>query len=178
MDISENLVIDDIKSGLPGLTPVTGAFLKELCIVCLHRSNHKLNLNLSVLGDKNCKYNILWNDEYTEQMDKTHRDQEYATEHGAICISILVALKQTKYTIVERSRKTTGFDYWLGEKNTLPFRCARLEVSGIFKGKQNIVETRFKRKARQTNVSDFLTLPAYVSIVEFSNPLCIFAEKK
>jgi hypothetical protein len=41
----------------------------------------------------------------------------------------------TQFTVIERSRKGTGFDYWLGsedEAGELPFQNkVRLEVSGI-----------------------------------------------
>lgn len=57
-------------------------------------------------------------------------------------------------------------------------KSARLEVSGIFKGGQKPLETRFKKKIKQTNQSDSINIPAYISIVEFSTPIAKFAQKK
>ena len=140
-----DLEIKEIEKGLPGITPTAAGQLSEACMVCLHRSNHPENVTMTLTGDFNKDYNIIWEDSFNEQIDRTYQDQEYTTEHGAICISALLAIKETDYTIIERSRKGTGFDYWLGYKDAIPFmKSARLEVSGIFKGGQKPLETRFK----------------------------------
>lgn len=174
-----NLEIKEIEKGLPGITPTAAGQLSEACMVCLHRSNHPENVTMTLTGDVNKDYNIVWKDSFNEQVDRTYKDQEYATEHGAVCISALLAIKETDYTIIERSRKGTGFDYWLGYENEIPFmKSARLEVSGIFKGGQKPLETRFKKKIKQTNQSDSINIPAYISIVEFSTPIAKFAQKK
>ena len=174
-----DLEIKEIEKGLPGITPTAAGQLSEACMVCLHRSNHPENVTLTLTGDANKSYNLVWKDLFNEQIDRTYQDQEYTTEHGAVCISALLAIKETDYTIIERSRKGTGFDYWLGYKDAVPFiNSARLEVSGIFKGGQKPLETRFKKKIKQTNQSDSTQLPAYVSIVEFSSPIAKFAKKQ
>ena len=148
-------------------------------MVCLHRSKHPENVPMSLIGDNHKGYNILWKDCFDEQIDRTYQDQEYTTEHGAVCISALLAIKETNYTIIERSRKGTGFDYWLGYENTIPFsKSARLEISGIFKGDMSSLESRFKKKIKQTKQSDSMKIPAYISIVEFSKPITKFAQKK
>lgn len=99
----------------------------------------------------------------------------------SLCIAILLAIKKTGYSTVERSIKGTGFDYWLGEaKNTeeLPFqRKARLEISGIRSGNEYQVNRRVNMKLMQTNRSDNIGLPAYIIVVEFSMPMSIFKEK-
>lgn len=174
-----DLEIKEIEKGLPGITPTAAGQLSEACMVCLHRSNHPENVTMTLTGDTNKDYNVIWEDSFNEQIDRTYQDQEYTTEHGAICISALLAIKETDYTIIERSRKGTGFDYWLGYEDSIPFmKSARLEVSGIFKGGQKPLETRFKKKIKQTNQSDSINIPAYISIVEFSTPIAKFAQKK
>ncbi|MDZ8138567.1 MAG: hypothetical protein RM049_25205 [Nostoc sp. DedQUE04] len=86
----------------------------------------------------------------------------------------------TQFTVIERSRKGTGFDYWLGsedEAGELPFQNqVRLEVSGIRKADDNRIRARVKQKIEQTNPSDG-EFPAYVIIVEFSRPLSFIVEK-
>jgi hypothetical protein len=51
---------------------------------------------------------------------------------------------------IERSRKGTGFEYWLGTSETdeeLPFKNkVRLEVSGIRSGDSSRVKARLWRK--------------------------------
>lgn len=174
----KTLNLNKIKNGLPGITPRTANHLYEACMVCLHRSKHKPGVIISLNGEKTKQYKLNWKDDFNEVTERTYQDQEYTTEHGAICISAMLAINETDYTIIERSKKRTGFDYWLGLKNDLLFRkAARLEISGIFKGNIDEIEYRYKKKVKQTEQSDSLKLPAYISIVEFSNPLAKFQKK-
>jgi hypothetical protein len=93
-----------------------------------------------------------------------------ATERGASAIAFLLMLQLTDYTVIERSRKGTGFDYWLGHKDDMIFqRAARLEISGILSGTAQTVDTRVAQKKKQTRRSDG-ALPAYIVVVEFGAP--------
>ncbi len=108
-------------------------------------------------------------------------DEEYTTEQAAYGVAFLLILQLTGLTVVERSRKGTGFDYWLGVQDsttTLPFqRMARLEVSGIRKGNRSQINVRVKQKTEQTRASDAQGLPAYIIVVEFSQPLSVIATR-
>ena len=173
------LDIKEIYQGLPGLSKVSGSHLYESCVVCLSRHNHDAHgTEFSVYGDKKINLTLVWDNIFDEQLDRTWADQFYATEHGAVCLAILIALKMTDYTIIEKSARKNGFDYWLGEKDDILFqKKARLEVSGIFKGTEKDVNKRYKIKVIQTNQSDSLKIPAYIGIVEFSNPIANFGTK-
>lgn len=172
--------INEITVGLPGITKTSGQHLYEGCIVCLTRQNHKsTGTNFRVYGEKDVNYILIWNDCFDDQLNRTWADQFYATEHGAVCLAILLALKLTNYTIIEKSARKNGFDYWLGDKEDPLFqKKARLEISGIFKGTENDVNARYRAKVKQTGQSDNLNLQAYVGIVEFSNPIANFEVKK
>jgi hypothetical protein len=172
--------ISDITSGLPGITSVTGEHLYEGCIVCLARQNHSSKgTKLLVSGDVTKNITLVWTDIYTEQLERTWADQFYATEHGAVCIAILLALKLTNYTVIEKSARKNGFDYWLGNKDDMLFQHkARLEISGIFEGGGKEINRRYTIKLQQTNLSDSSGLPAYIGIVEFSRPTAKFGEKR
>jgi hypothetical protein len=174
------LDIKEIAIGLPGISKASGQHLYEGCVVCLTRQKHSyLGTGMYVYGDKNVKYNLTWDNIFDDQLDKTWADQFYATEHGAVCLAVILALKLTDFTIIERSARKNGFDYWLGRKDDILFqKKARLEISGIFKGTEKEVNTRYKVKLKQTNQSDSLNLPAYIAIVEFSNPIAKFGIKK
>jgi len=174
------LDIKEIYQGLPGLSKVSGNHLYESCVVCLSRHKHNSDgTYFSVYGDKKINLMLVWDNIFDEQLDRTWADQFYATEHGAVCLAILIALKMTNYTIIEKSARKNGFDYWLGEKDDILFqKKARLEVSGIFKGTEKDVNKRYKIKVIQTNQSDLLKIPAYIGIVEFSNPIANFGIKK
>ncbi|MDZ8054165.1 MAG: hypothetical protein RMX68_017240 [Aulosira sp. ZfuVER01] len=92
------------------------------------------------------------------------------------CLCVYV----TKFIVIERSRKGTGFDYWLGSEDTageLPFQNkVRLEVSGIRKADNSRIRARIKQKIEQTNPSDG-KFPAYIIVVEFSRPQSFIVEK-
>ena len=99
---------------------------------------------------------------------------------AAYGIAFLIIQELTDYTVIERSRRGTGFDYWLGKKtnnNDLPFQNAvRLEVSGIRKGDDSRIKARIKQKLEQVRPTDG-KLPAYIVVVEFSNPLAFIVKK-
>ena len=103
---------------------------------------------------------------------------QYTIEHGAVCLGIMLTTLLTPYTVIERSRKGTGFDYWLGDKDSRLFqKKARLEVSGILQGDDVTMVNRYNMKTVQTEQSDNTGLPAYISIIEFSRPKAIFKQK-
>lgn len=86
--------------------------------------------------------------------------------------------KETGYKVIERSRRCTGFDYWLGdETDELLQHKGRLEVSGIRRGENRDVQARVRQKLKQTDRSDDLKLPAYVIVVEFGEPLAEVRKK-
>lgn len=172
--------LSEISQGLPGLSKVSGQHLYESCVVCLTRQNHQsTGTTFSVYGDNEIDCVLTWENIFDNQVDRTWADQFYATEHGAVCLAILLALKLTDYTIIEKSARKNGFDYWLGDKDDILFqRKARLEVSGIFNGKSKDINNRYRVKVRQTEQSDSLKIPAYVGIVEFSKPIANFGSRK
>lgn len=126
-------------------------------------------------GVTNESIDLLWTDTYNSQKERTYADMQYTVEHGAVCLSVMLSMFLTPYTVIERSRKGTGFDYWLGNEDSVLFqKSARLEVSGILKGNDNEINRRYAAKIKQTRRSDDLQLPAYISVIEFSNPKALF----
>ncbi len=174
------LNLHEITSGLPGVSPVAGNYLYEGCVVCLTRQSHSPHgTEFLVSGDAPKSCTLVWTDIYTEQLERTWADQVDATEQGAVCIAILLALKLTNYTVIEKSARKNGFDYWLGDKDDMLFQHkARLEISGIFEGGSKEINRRYTIKLQQTNLSDSSGLPAYIGIVEFSRPTAKFGEKR
>ena len=152
------------------LTPVRCADFSEAAGVCLDFHQHKRPTLLNVKGDLEGQFELYWN-EITQQMRDTREDMEYTVEGGAYCLAMLVVEKLANLKVVKQSQKRTGFDYWLGEKDEIGMqKQARLEVSGILKGSKGQVNQRLKEKVQQTKQSDKLNLPAYVVVVEFSEP--------
>lgn len=168
---------DVLTSNLPGVSPGTASYLLENAVACLHRQNHSSGVTMRCNGIDNTPETVSWATQFTDQMDRSLNDQEVATEHGAACISILYALQHTDYTVVQRSRKKTGVDYWLGKKDDILFQnSARMEVSGIY-NEPGKVAARVKRKLEQSDQSDSTGMPAYISVVEFSAPSIDFLKK-
>lgn len=173
------LDIETIKEGMPGITPAIGNYLYENCIVSLNLAGHASGVELHVNGLCEAIYQLYWEGQLTDQMTRSYKDDIEFTEQGAVCISVLMAKRLTDYTIIERSWRGTGIDYWLGyEDDPLMQRIARLEISGIkTESATNTSSARYEQKVKQTELSDNTNIPAYISIVEFSTPKCLFNKR-
>lgn len=170
------LDLNDLSNGFPAITPSFGMALAEAGGVCLESQGHAQGVQLSVRGYSYKNYSLTW-PTITEQTRRCWNDREIATEHGAVGVAVLLVKKEIGYTVLERSRKGTGFDYWMGEGTNAPFQHeARLEISGIRKGSDRDVQARIRQKLKQTDRSDGL-LPAYVIVVEFGRPLAEVQKK-
>ena len=167
-----------LQNGLPGITPALGTALAEVAGVCLESQGHGGYAHLRVLGYVNKVYYMSW-PRVTKQAYRTWADSQESTEYGATAIAVLLAKKETGYSVIERSAKGTGFDYWLGdEDDDAPFQSkARLEVSGILNAGQNdrhaerVVRTRTREKIKRIQTISSSQLPAYVIVVEFGQPI-------
>lgn len=170
--------LENIRTeNIPGLSSGTRDYLLESAVVSLCRNHHKPGVEMECTGINSKREKLEWELLYSDILDRSFNDQEVATEHGACCISILYALQNTEYTVVRRSRKKSGIDYWLGRKEDQLFQdAARLEISGIYNGKDRI-NSRTKTKMNQTAQSDGTQLPAYISVVEFGTPQICFTKK-
>jgi hypothetical protein len=171
---SRKIDLSDLMEGIRNLTSARGSGFAEAGAVCLDEQGHKSGVLLHVKGISSERVEI----EYpgvTEKMRKSWRDLAEAAEHGASGIAILLMRDLTNLTVVERSVKGTGFDYWLGPEETaddeLIFQnMTRLEISGIRSGGNSDIARRVQDKLSQTDRTDDLGLPAYVVVVEFSKP--------
>lgn len=171
------LDLNKLAEGLPAITASFGKYLAEAGAVCLESQGHQQGQSLTLQGDQSLQYALNW-PIVNDQMQRCLNDQEEATELGATGIAVLLAKKVVGYTVIDRSCKGTGFDYWLGEESPIPFQNkARLEISGIRKGNAGLVQSRVKSKLKQTDPSDQTRLPAYVVVVEFSQPLVDMRKK-
>lgn len=171
------LDLSDLAQGFPAITSAFGQYLAEAGAVCLESQGHPQGKDLSVQGDHSRQYSLQW-PLVTDQMMRCLNDPQITTEHGAVGIAALLVKKLVGCSVVERSRKGTGFDYWLGDHAVMPFQNkARLEVSGIRQGTDITVRKRVREKLRQTDPSDGTALPAYVVVVEFGTPLAEMRRK-
>jgi len=171
------LVLMRLGEGCPALTPDCGRSLAEAAAVCLEDQGHGSGIRLIVVGEYEGSFSIV-RPVVTDQMRRCYNDPDEATENGACGVAILLVQELAGLTVVERSRRGTGFDYWLGPEEWYPFQNqARLEVSGIRTGSSGDIKARVKQKLQQTQQSDALLLPAYVVVVEFSRPMAEVAKR-
>ena len=160
---------------LPGFTASRLAARAEAASVCLEQNGYRAECQFTVRDTMEMNHVVPARlVPITERMRAANADLQEATEHGAEAIAAILSLELTPYTIVERARKGTGFDYWLG---TGPLELkARLEISGILKGTLQELEARVRKKNRQTGRSDDLGYPAFICVVEFSHPFATFTQ--
>ncbi|MCQ2253737.1 MAG: hypothetical protein MJZ61_09830 [Bacteroidales bacterium] len=172
------MLLENIRAEIiPGLSSGTRDYLLESAVVSLCRNQHKTGVEMECTGLVDKQEKLEWELLYSDILDRSFNDQDVATEHGACCISILYALQNTEYTVIRRARKKSGIDYWLGRKEDQLFQdAARLEISGIYNGKDKI-NSRTKSKKNQTAQSDSTQLPVYISVVEFGTPKISFTKK-
>lgn len=141
--------------------------------VCLEWQGHAVGVQLAVRGSAHGSHELRWPG-ITDQTRRGWADLQEATEWGATGIAVLLAKEETGHAVVSRSVKGTGFDYWLGDESDVFQEKARLEVSGILHGDDKAFSARVREKIRQTHRSDSSGRPAYVIVVEFSQPAAHF----
>lgn len=169
------LDLDQLNTGVMGLTPEFGSFCLQACTVCLDNSKHVNGVTAPLTGVSPNSITLNWSSLVTAQIKRNWADMQETLEYGATAIAILLASKITTYTCIERSSKGTGFDYWLGNENSLGIfqQKARLEISGILsESATNTLDSRIKTKITQTQKSAALKLDAHICVTEFSNPKC------
>lgn len=150
------------------LAPGFRLYLQEAAQFCLDHNAHADGTPLGVKGSYRCSPRLRWT-ALPEIYRHTFSDTDEAVEQGAYGIAFLLILALTEHSVIERSAKGPGFDFWLGERDGRGFqRSARLEVSGILSNVARI-SSRTARKVAQT-MTDRAELPAYVVVVEFSRP--------
>lgn len=164
------LELSDLQKGMPGISPIQGAFLQENAIVALHKANHLSPAKMTLTGIANKDIELAWTDSVNQQMLNSYNDERENAEFAAAGISALLTPYLTDYTIISRARIGWGFDFWLGQENS-PLFMAVLEVTGMNKETQhNSMTKRIAEKRSQVRASDILKLPQYISVVELSTP--------
>ena len=167
------LDLENLASGLGGLNPRVTGFYAEAAAICLSEEGHRNGQLLTVHGIIKDLVRLLW-DALPDQAFNSWKDQEVATEFGAVAIALLLIEEFTEYTVRMQSRKRTGFDYLLGLKSgdggdASPDGFARLEVSGIRNGRFGDIQRRLHQKLARAQRFD-QSLSIFVIVVEFGGP--------
>ena len=168
------LNLSSLKTSRPGLSAEYGAMMAQAAAVCLQDQGHSSGVAMQANGLGARAYALEWSP-VSEDTFPTWADEPFATEQGAYAIAILLLEQVFNLIPIERSRKGTGFDYWLGQLDAKGQatgffqRKARLEVSGIRRGSRRQIAQRLRRKLKQVQKSH-RSLPGYAVIVEFGEP--------
>jgi hypothetical protein len=165
------LTLEDLSVNFPHIPPECGTVLVQSAVLCLEGQGHKSGALLTVRGSFNTAFRLLWSMDVTEAMRRYWNDPDETAEQGAYGLALLMLRSLTRLTVLERSRKGTGFDWWLASEDNLFQAAARLEVSGIMRGSARRVNGRLKERMAQTERSDPSRLTAYVAVVEFGGPM-------
>jgi hypothetical protein len=167
---SAALTLESLVHGFPHIPPERGAMMAQAAVVCLDHEAHTSAIQLVVEGAVTASFSLSWSEKVSEAKRRFWNDLEEATQQGAYAVAFLLIRALTGYTVIERSRKGTGFDWWLGTEDNLFQGKARLEVSGILRGTPRRINSRVKARMGQTRQSDNLALTAYVVVMEFGTP--------
>lgn len=144
--------------------------MAEAASAAFSHRKHTSPVKLTAAGDAATdKGVVLTFPKLTEQIRRGNADIQQAAEHGAYGVAFVLALHYTGYTVVEQSRKGTGFDYSLGiHSDELPFQqVVRLEVSAICESATETVAERVKDKRKQISRSDGTGLTGLIVVVDF-----------
>ncbi len=181
--MSETIFIEDIKTKL-GVAQSFADMMRDCAVFAFHEHGYSSGLELTLTYEnQKLKFNVEWEVEITDSIKASMNDMDRTVEFGAYCFAILFCSKfvtNCKYFWV--SKKRTGVDFLLFDKEKVDIKvdaaCGRLEVSGINKASStNNMKTRLKIKNKQTEMSDNLGIPAYISITEFSTTQSSFTQR-
>jgi hypothetical protein len=177
LPISMNL--ERLRENLDYLVASMSAYMCDCLVVCLSEENHNTGLILTVETEDNEHHFCLeWTTKITPHLIGATRDAERTTEWAAMGIAVLLASELTEYCYVFTSRKGLGVDFVLSKNAIEMTEDAHLEISGIRKeSPTNTIKRRLVIKKSQTEPSDALNKPIFISITEFSQPKSIFIKK-
>jgi hypothetical protein len=164
------LTLEDLLEGFPHIPPEGGSVLVQSAVLSLEGQGHHSGALLTVQGSFTTAFRLQWSMDVTEAMRRYWNDPDETVEQGACALALLMLRSLAGLTVLERSRKGTGFDWWLAAQDNLFQAAARLEVSGIMQGSARRVNGRLKERIAQTERSDPSGLTAYVAVVEFGVP--------
>jgi len=162
------LLISDMASRHPGLTPAVADNYFEAASVCLER-HHSSPSDFSVQNSNNT-VNVLVN--WNEVDARTHNawaNESDATRDGAYSCALAAVELVNNMVAIRRAETLTGADYYIGyagQPTDDIEGLQRLEVSGIDKGDGLAIAQRLREKVHQAAVGRS-NLPAIACVVGF-----------
>lgn len=154
--------------GTHALSPLCCAGLAEQAAFCLEHKGHASGVSLHA---GTCVVETTW-EPLDPRAGNSYNDLQAATENAAVALAIEFVRGGTELDVVRRSRKGTGFDWYLGPKSPkAPFAETHcLEVSGVLDSTEQLLQYRLKEKVRQAGKG----VPGYAVVVGFSKPVIVW----
>lgn len=171
-NMASTLDLMDLAKERPRLTVARGVGFAEAAAVCLETNQHRPGVIMPVDGTAQDEFEVRWQS-VEEAARSSWADLQEATEHGAYGVALLLVERLLGLTVVERSFKHTGFDYWLAPLASGGFlfqNRTKLEVSGIAEGESTIAERIRRKQAQVAKFDPNGTVPAYVAVIDFRHP--------
>jgi hypothetical protein len=168
------LHLESLEDGIPVIPKQAAGFYKQNCMVCLDNQKHKSGVRLKVkhYDDSDVVFQVLWDNEVTDELRRSYADLVKATENAACAIALLIVREITDFTAIEQASRGTTIDYYLSYKEEIDDlifnHAARLEATGILQeDESNTIDSRIKDKQRRLKPG----LPTFIIVVEFSYPM-------
>jgi hypothetical protein len=164
------LHLDQLKNGIPDISPAFGTLFAEAAAVCLTLSGHKPGVQLVVEGDFKTNYQIDWTQEIGSLEIASWADLKEAVEYGATALAMLLMIELTKFDSFAREDQYQGTDFEMRQHKQTG-ELAKLEISGILtETDDNTLHIRIKTKERKIKKRGNLNHTVYVVVVEFASP--------
>lgn len=172
------LNVDDLTTDIPALTRSFAGLMQEAIAMCMREHNHLpgVSCDLRDFATVLARAEVVWTNEFTDRIAKAFGSTANAAELAGEGMAILTIIAMTDYTIVERSIKGSGVDFWLGHiedttEKTIQ-RAARMEVKGRTRIESDgRIHSAVRAGMKQTTRSAATKLPVCVVLTEFSRPI-------
>lgn len=179
LSLPKSINLEQLRENIDFIGVSMSAYMCDCLVVCLSEENHSTGLILKVeTEDKKYSFQLEWTTKITPHLIGATRDKERTTEWAAMGLALLLVRELTEYPYVFTSRKGLGTDFALSKNAIQMTEDAYIEISGIRKGSPtNTLKRRLIIKKSQTEPSDALNTPIFISITEFSEPKSLFIKK-
>lgn len=172
------LQLDSLKDILFNFTLYQCGFLVENCAIALEERGKTPGVVLKVKGDASIEFDLHWTSPDQQRRDG-YQDPIELVENGAITITCFLVRELTEYKKIKQARRGGGFDYYLENTNQLDTQnpwVAQIEVSGILmESPSNTIISRYTKKIMRNTLRRNMSMPTYISIVEFNTPQAHFS---
>ncbi|MCY4465391.1 MAG: hypothetical protein OXE46_07635 [Chloroflexi bacterium] len=172
------LDLDDLSTDIPALTGALALQMQEAVVMCMNSQEKSsgVSCDLRNLDEALGNLRILWKMSYSERIRRAFGDSRNAAERAGEAIAILTVLAFTDYTVIERARIGSGFDFWLSRTDDneeyLFQHEMGLESKGLSHAKYpSQIVTAVRDGLAQIRKSKYAKLPALVVATEFSRPV-------